>query len=304
VCAINDAPIANLASVNIWLDVIFSTLLVVLLLGFVAHYIGSILSGRWKKKWLAGEWPVHEEPHPPALPKFIHFVHMVMMIVLAFTGMYIRFPFFYGGRTTMRYIHYIAMVVVGVSFLWRIWYAFYSKARDYKEFAVGKKDLGSMLGVLMYYTYMSNSKPHVAKYNVMQKLAYDAFLVLMVFQGLTGICLLTMPLPLLGVSPRYLMTFWWADLVGGIAMAGAWMRVAHYTINWLFIIITLVHVYLACTEDVPVALDFFGVEYKGKIADGHGAPHGLEGGHGTEEPALEPAGDTAGETPALSGSSG
>ncbi|HEX9093548.1 MAG TPA: cytochrome b/b6 domain-containing protein [Coriobacteriia bacterium] len=250
----------DLAQVNIWLDVGFLTLwILVLIVFFVVHLGVSIPKGRFKKMWIQHIWPKHDWA-PPPLPKFMHFQHLSMMIVLGLTGFLIRFPVIEGGRTPLRYVHYVAMVIVGLNFIWRLWYAFFSKERDYKEFAVGKKDIASMLGVVAYYTYFSENKPHVAKYNVMQKLAYDAFGVLMILQGFTGMALLTQTF-LFGYSPRFLLVGWWlGPLVGGTAMAGAWMRIAHYSINWLFIIITTVHLYLAAFIDFPCTLDFFGLK--------------------------------------------
>lgn len=263
-----------LTQVNVWLDVIFSTVYVVMLVALCIHFLASIPLGRFRKKWIEGKWPEHDEPHPPTLPKYIHLQHLVMMFVLGFTGMYIRFPFFDGGRTTMRYIHYVAMVVVTITFIWRLWYAFGSKRRDWRAFAITKEDVKSTIGVLLYYSYLSNSKPHTAKYNVMQKASYLFFAFLVAVQALCGFSLLEFwKIPLLGITPSALLLGWWlAPLAGGLAMAVAWMRVLHYTITWLFIIMTTVHVYLAATEDIPIALDFFGVRYGGKIADGHGAP--------------------------------
>ncbi|MCX8007438.1 MAG: cytochrome b/b6 domain-containing protein [Coriobacteriia bacterium] len=244
-----------LTKVNVWLDVIFTGLWLVVVVGLIGHFLLSIPTGRFRKKWILKEWPKHDWA-PPALPKFMHFQHLAMMGLLGFSGMYIRFPFFDGGRTAMRYVHYVAMVIVGLNYFWRLWYAFFSKERDYKEFAIGKKDLQTVLGVGAYYAYLSNSKPHVAKYNVFQKGTYDLFALLMLVQGFTGLSLLTQPI-LFGLSPREVLLGW---LPGSVAMAGAWARIVHYSVNWLFIILVTVHMYLAVAEDLPCSLDFFGLK--------------------------------------------
>jgi Ni/Fe-hydrogenase 1 B-type cytochrome subunit len=275
---------AILTQVNVWLDVVLPIVwLLTCILFFVVHLGVSIPTGRFKKMWIDNNWPKHDWA-PPALPKFMHFQHLFMMLVLGVTGLLIRYqeaaP--YGFRTPLRWIHYVAMVIVGINFFWRLWYAFFSKDRDWREFAVGKKDLVTTLGIVAYYAYFSNQKPHVAKYNVMQKLAYDAFGVLMVLQGLTGISLIMQPI-IFGMSPRFLMVGWWlGPLVGGTAMAGAWMRIAHFVITWLFIIITTVHIYLAAFIDFPCTLDFFGLR-KLQVdpnayhhADDHADDHGGE----------------------------
>ena len=59
-----------------------------------------------------------------------------------------------------------------------------------------------------------------------------------------------------------------AGLLGG---TGVWaMRTLHYIINWLFIIMTTVHLYLAATADLPCALDFFGIKAMEVHPGGHG----------------------------------
>ena len=262
---------------NVWLDVAFTMLyvFVVLFLGF--HFFMFIVTGRFRKSFIEGNWPEHDS-RPPATPKVLHFIHMTSMIGLAITGMYIRFPFFYGGRVAMRNIHYVLMIIVTVVLVWRILYAFMSKKNpnDWKEFAIGGKDIASAIGVLKYYGYMSNEKPHVAKYNVLQKMSYNLFLYMMFIQAFTGFALVTTPL-LFGASPRDLLVGWWlGPLAGGTDLAGWGVRTVHYVFNWLFIIMSTVHLYLAFSVDIPCALDFFGLkklEVK-EGAHGHGDDHG------------------------------
>jgi len=249
----------NIIEFNVWLDTVFVVLYIIVLAFLVLHFVIGILKGRFRAKFIEHKWPEHDSA-PPTLPKFMHAQHMFMMIVLGFTGMYIRFPWFDGGRTAMRYIHYFAMIVVTINLVWRIWYAFWSKNADYKEFAVTKKDLSSALGVLAYYGYFSNKKPHVAKYNVMQKMSYLLFGVMMFAMAFTGFTLVTEPI-LFGFSPRDVLVGWWLGaLVGSTDLAGWYMRIGHYILNWGFIIMTTVHVYLSATEDVPCTLNFFGLK--------------------------------------------
>ncbi|MDO8964521.1 MAG: cytochrome b/b6 domain-containing protein [Coriobacteriia bacterium] len=273
----------DLTQLNVWLDVGFTTLYVVVVLALIAHFIISIPTGRFKKTWIDGHWPEHDEPHPPALPKFLHFQHLAMMFVLGFTGFYIRFPFFDGGRTTMRYIHYVAMVIVVINLLWRFWYAFYSKQRDWRAFAIRGVDARSTLGVMLYYAYLSKNKPHTDKYNVLQKGSYLGFAIMMIMQALCGFALLEfIVIPgTADITVSYILVGWWmGPIVGGTAMAVAYMRILHYILTWAFILMTTIHVYLSATIDIPVTLDFFGF---GKHDDEHGDAHGHDA------PAIEPA---------------
>jgi Ni/Fe-hydrogenase 1 B-type cytochrome subunit len=233
------------------------------------HFSVSIPTGRFRKKWIEHKWPEHDEPHPPALPKFLHFQHLSMMFVLGFTGFYIRFPFFNGGRTTMRYIHYIAMVIVTINLVWRLWYAFGGRRRDWRAFAVTGRDLRSMLGVMGYYAYLKKVKPHTDKYNVMQKMVYQMFAIFMIIQAFCGFSLLEfVKVPYVGMTPSQLLVGWWlGPIVGGTAMAVAYMRLLHYFLTWMFIVLTTIHAYLSATEDIPATAAFFGLGGHDERAD-------------------------------------
>jgi Ni/Fe-hydrogenase 1 B-type cytochrome subunit len=259
----------SLTTINVWLDVIFTGLYVLIVAFLIFHFSLFVYFGRFRKSFIEGHWPTHDS-RPPALPKVLHFVHMTSMLILAFSGMYLRFPFFDGGRTFMRGTHYVFMTIVIITVIWRVWYAFFSKTNaDWKEFAIGMADIKSALGVLAYYGYFSNNKPHVAKYNVLQKMSYVMFLVMMVLQAITGLCLVRYGF-LWGVSPSQLLVGWWAGGVGGMALAMWAIRTVHYVINWAFILMMTIHLYLAATVDVPCALDFFGMDELQVQPDAHG----------------------------------
>ncbi|TLM97880.1 MAG: hypothetical protein FDZ75_03600, partial [Actinobacteria bacterium] len=223
---------------NVWLDVGFVIIYLCVVAFLAFHFTLFVTTGRFRKSFIEGNWPEHES-RPPVTPKLLHFTHMASMIVLGITGMYIRFPFFDGGRVAMRWTHYIFMTIVIVVLVWRVWYAFFSKTNaDWREFAIGKKDLATAGGVLKYYGYLSNDKPHVAKYNVLQKMSYNLFLYMMIVQAATGLALVTTPF-LFGYSPRDLLVGWWLGaLAGSTDLAGWGVRTFHYILNWGFIIMS------------------------------------------------------------------
>ena len=107
----------DILQLNIWLDYAFATLYLVVLVAIGAHFLGNILTGRIKRRYKDWEWPKHDGPPVPFFTKFLHFQHLSLMIVLVLSGLYIRFPGYIfadwdNGRTFMRYIHYVAMIVV------------------------------------------------------------------------------------------------------------------------------------------------------------------------------------------------
>lgn len=260
----------TLLEFNVWLDAVFTVLYVFVVAFLIFHFSMFVIKGRFRKSFIEGHWPEHDS-RPPATPKILHAVHMVSMIILGLTGMYLRFPFFAGGRTFMRGTHYVFMIVVTVVLIWRIWYAFFSKTNaDWREFAIGRKDLASAIGVLAYYGYFSDSKPHVAKYNVLQKMSYNLFLYMMIFQAFTGFALVRQEI-IFGASPRDLLIGWWLGAWVGSPALALWItRMVHYVLNWLFIIMTTVHLYLAASVDVPCALDFFGIKEMTVVEGAHG----------------------------------
>jgi len=248
----------NFVELNVWLDTVFVVLWVVVVVFLAFHFLLFVTTGRFKKSFLEGNWPKHDS-RPPPLPKVLHFVHMGSMIILGTTGMLIRFPVM--NRVPVRYVHYVFMIIVTVVLIWRIAYAFFSKRNaDWGEFAIRREDVQSAVGVLAYYGYFSDKKPHVAKYNVLQKMSYNLFLYMMVAQAFTGFALVTAPI-LFNLSPRDLLVGWWlGPLAGSTDLAGWGVRTVHYILNWLFIIMTTVHLYLAFSADFPCMLDFFGIK--------------------------------------------
>ena len=267
------------------MDVVFTILYAVILVALCIHFLGNVLTGRAKRRFGGWEWPHHEGGPIPAAPKLMHFQHVTAMILLVVSGMYIRFPFYNGGRYAMRWVHYIAMVIVILNLVVRLWYAFASKRRDYREFAVSGRDITTAPMVIAYYLFLipPEKKPHLGKYNVMQKSTYIIFIPLLIAQAITGLALLTYTVPFTstidmfghsGITPRDIVLAWnVGTMLGSTDMAGWWARSIHYLICWLFIILTTIHVYLSVTEDFPAFLDFFGMG---------GAEHHEEEEHGVD----------------------
>lgn len=263
----------GLTELNVWLDVVFTSLYVVIVIALSGHFLGNILTGRAKrrfgKEWA---WP-HHDSHPPFLPKFLHFTHVASMIALGASGLLIRYPQF--DRSPMRVVHYVFMIIVVINLVWRLWYAFGSRQRDYREFAITQRDITTAPKVILYYIFVKPSKPHLGKYNVMQKMTYTLFVPLLIAQAFTGFALWRVEFPIVDVS-LYGLT---AGIIGanGIFI----LRTAHFIINWLFIILTTIHVYLSVTEDFPAFLDFFGLGALDR-KNGHGDEGHDEEGHGHE----------------------
>ncbi len=72
---------------------------------------------------------------------------------------------------------------------------------------------------------MKPSKPHLGKYNVMQKSTYIIFVPLLIMQAITGFALLTYTIPFTqavtffghaGVTGRDVIVGWWAGALARV----------------------------------------------------------------------------------------
>jgi Ni/Fe-hydrogenase 1 B-type cytochrome subunit len=166
------------------------------------------------------------------LPQRIaHLVNLIAMVLLIVSGFYIYRPFAESIMGTMRYIHYVAGFILALNVVWRFYYSFLGKHKDYFEF---KPELGKILSVVKYYLFMGNKVDIKGKYNPLQKLVYFSIPFLIIYQGITGLAL--------AYPDGALAGFIFA--AGGLAN----VRALHYLGTWVFISITLLHVYAMLFE--------------------------------------------------------
>lgn len=173
----------------------------------------------------------------PLEPRIYHWVHLLAIIALAFTGLYIHWPFLPVAMVTMRFIHFVAMYVLVFTLLIRLSYAFISRNRDWRKFGLGWKQWKMIPGTLAYYLFLRRKLPEGAgEYNPLQRITYIVFVLLVIAQALTGFALYAL-------TASYLT--WLTIFIGGLVKVRAW----HFFITWLFIVLAGVHVYLSLFED-------------------------------------------------------
>jgi Ni/Fe-hydrogenase 1 B-type cytochrome subunit len=218
------------------------------------HFMGNILTGRIRKRFIEGNFrPVTEDEYilPPI--RLMHWVHMVAIAALTFTGMCLRYDWFKPQHTQMKIHHYCFMIIILINLIARITYAFHGSTKTYKDFSFGKKDILNTPAVLRYYLFLKNDYPHIAKYASLQKLSYNLFWMVLIIQGATGFMILW-PNALLG---------WLAPSFGSVKMAEQLFKAAHAGIMWFFLIFTNIHAYIASMEGWPLLmLIFFNQEPK------------------------------------------
>lgn len=266
------SQVTDLSKLNMWADLLGIVLVLAAFGQFWSmHLVGNILTGRLQERFIDGNW--HPPPHliSPA-PKILHATHIMGMITLAVSGLYIRVPYFGGARTIMRFTHYAAAYVITINLLTRLYYAYQI---DAKEFLPTKKDLFAMPTQMKYIGFMLpvEKEPSFGKYNPMQRLTYGILMPIpMLMMVITGFSMIWPQVILSPVAP----------FVGGVAAAAAYARVIHFLMCMMLIMTTMIHMYLAITENFPGLLDFFGIKpFTEEDVEAHHAAHGGE--HGATE---------------------
>lgn len=232
-------------SIDKWAFIIY----LLTLIGLFFHFIGNILKGRFRDRFILGHHKeVTEEDYPLPPVRLMHWIHLISILSLIITGFFIRYKLFESHMAMWKRHHYCFMILILVNMLVRMIYAFAGKTKTYKDFGIGMKDILNTPQVLQYYLFLRDRYDHVAKYASLQKMTYNMFWILLIVQGMTGMAILA-PEVFLG---------WIALPIDSSVLL---MRVVHMGITWFYILATTVHVYLSFMEGYPLLkLILFNIE--------------------------------------------
>jgi len=199
----------------------------------------------------------------PLWVRLLHWSNMISITMLCLTGFYIHAPQsfrLFENMDNARTFHFAFAMLLIVGVVWRIYLGF--ATGDWKNIVYAPiKDTKKLPSMIKYYTFLAKDHPYYGKYNPGQKAMYTSVFVLAIVMIITGFILYK---PVTFAS--------WAYFFGGYLV----VRMIHYIITWIFVIMVLVHVYLDLAEGLPVLVSMF----TGKMpADFHHGYH-VEG----EEP--------------------
>jgi len=199
----------------------------------------------------------------PLWVRLLHWSNMISITMLCLTGFYIHAPQsfrLFENMDNARTFHFAFAMLLIVGVVWRIYLGF--ATGDWKNIVYAPiKDTKKLPSMIKYYTFLAKDHPFYGKYNPGQKAMYTSVFVLAIVMIITGFVLYK---PVTFAS--------WAYFFGGYLV----VRMIHYIITWIFVIMVLVHVYLDLAEGLPVLVSMF----TGKMpADFHHGYH-VEG----EEP--------------------
>ncbi len=173
---------------------------------------------------------VQRKPDQPLAIRIMHWIHALCMVLLAWSGMYIHYPgdlWFPGAMNGARYVHFLAMYVVTMNLIVKVYHALVTGY--YKQIWFYLRHTKDLVPLVKYYLWFSDVEPRDGHLNPGQRLTYSMWLFLMIFEAITGYALYMLP------------GFEWARFGASLY----WVRVGHFLGCWLFIITTGIHVYLS-----------------------------------------------------------
>jgi Ni/Fe-hydrogenase 1 B-type cytochrome subunit len=175
--------------------------------------------------------------HPMSF-RILHELIMVSILLLIVTGFYIHRPFVGGAGFLMslvRGIHFFFAIVLIIAVVARIINMFVGKDRDWRFFIPSGSDFKLIPKTLSYYAYATKELYIEKRYNPIQMLTYCLAFVMIIFQIISGLAL------------KYPDgAFSWFNY--GLFNNEIEVRIAHFVVNWLFIMFLMIHVYLAIRE--------------------------------------------------------
>ncbi len=175
-----------------------------------------------------------QEMRHPLVFRKLHSLIMWSILLLIVTGFYIHFPFVDGQGFLMslaRGVHFLFAAVLIVTGLIRVFMMFIGKNRDWKSLVPSFKDLVLLPKFLGYYLHICKEPKITKKYNPLQMTAYLSVLIFIIFQILAGLALLFL---------EGFMAWFNYGIFGNEYTTRIW----HYIVNWLFVFILLIHLYL------------------------------------------------------------
>lgn len=182
--------------------------------------------------------------------RIFHWINAGAILALILTGIYIGNPFFASIVQEeassfimgwIRYIHFFAAFLFTVNLLVRLYWAFtgnkYATSNILRK--VFWKDTWE---TVKFYLFLRHEKPHFVGHNPLAQLSYWAMIgggsVIMIF---TGFYMYIEPQP----ESFWGMMFGWVSIFGDSFE----IRSLHHLVTWVFVIFTVVHIYLSIRED-------------------------------------------------------
>ncbi|MCL4517530.1 MAG: cytochrome b/b6 domain-containing protein [Firmicutes bacterium] len=171
------------------------------------------------------------EMDQPIAIRLMHWIHVTSIVLLVWSGAYIHYPAAFGFPGAMngaRSVHFIAMYVIVFNLIWKVYHAVVTGY--FKTIWLYGRHLKELPGFFAYHLLMTGGEPpKEGRFNSGQRMTYTLWLFLLIAEAITGFALYGMR-PF-GWAPWYLARL-------------NWLRELHFLGAWLFVITTVLHVYM------------------------------------------------------------
>jgi Ni/Fe-hydrogenase b-type cytochrome subunit len=186
-----------------------------------------------------------EHPWPAVI---MHWLHLLAFFVLIATGLAIHaHSNALGTIGFVRQLHFVVMYVFVLTTISRVYWAFAGtgsaaggqlrKTGDWRFFGLAWSDIKAFPQWIAYYLFLRKTKPHLVKYNPLQKLTYlILFPVGILVMALSGFAMFAPTAPAMA---------WFANIFGGLNG----VRLMHFWTMWLLIVFFMIHLYLVIVEE-------------------------------------------------------
>ncbi|MEZ5308800.1 MAG: Ni/Fe-hydrogenase, b-type cytochrome subunit [Pyrinomonadaceae bacterium] len=185
--------------------------------------------------------------------RVFHWVNAVAVLALILTGLLIGNPLriFYAAEPSsqywfgwVRFIHFASGYVFFFNFLYRMYWAFAgNKYANWRNFIPYKKeDWKGVWVVLTTDIFPFRKERHLSVgHNPLASLTYFILFLLILLQSMTGFALYA------DMSGSFIPSLfaWVKPMLGGDASTRLW----HHIFMWLFVLFTIIHVYLVFFHD-------------------------------------------------------
>ena len=171
----------------------------------------------------------------PLFIRVFHWLFAAALVVIMYTGLYIHYPVNILGFVDMRRAQmgmYTTVYIALFLLVARVYYGIMT--RDIRNILLNREDIQNLPGFFKFYFFLAEKEPPHAKYNPGQKLIFTSWLLAFGFQAITGFILYDTGR--LG---------WLLPCFGGLQN----LKYLHYLVFLYFVATTMVHVYLALSED-------------------------------------------------------
>ena len=186
-----------------------------------------------------------EHPLPAVL---LHWAHLLSFFWLILTGLVIHAHSGLLGTIEFAHeTHSLVMPIFVLTTVVRIYWAFAGagsaslgglvRHRDWRWFGLSWADWKALPQWLAYYLFLRKTRPHVVKYNPLQKLTYVALFPLGILViSLSGFAMF---------PPTAAAMGWYTAMLGGLNA----VRLVHYMTMWVLIVFFMIHLYLVVVEE-------------------------------------------------------